>query len=141
MPGKQFVHLHAHSDYSLLDGACGIEDLIQLAVEQHSPAVAVTDHGNLFGAVKFYQQAKKAGVKPIVGCAVYVAQGTRHSRDEKDRYNHLILLCENSEGYRNLSRLVSAGFLEGFYRKPRVDKELLAQHSKGLICLSACLRG
>ncbi len=141
MSGKPFVHLHAHSDYSLLDGACGIEDLVQLAIEQKAPAVAVTDHGNLFGAVKFYQKAKQAGLKPIIGCEVYVAQGSRRSRDEKDRYNHLVLLCENAEGYRNLSRLVSLGFLEGFYRKPRIDKELLAQHTKGLICLSACLRG
>ncbi len=138
---KPFVHLHAHTDYSLLDGACGVQDLVALAVEQGSPAVAVTDHGNLFGAVKFYNAAKKAGINPIIGCEVYVAQGSRTNRDEKSRYNHLVLLCENTEGYRNLSKLVSAGFLEGFYRKPRVDKELLAQHSKGLICLSACLRG
>ncbi len=141
MPRKQFVHLHLHTDYSLLDGACGIEDLVSLAIERKMPAVAVTDHGNLFGAVKFYYQAKKAGLKPIVGCEVYVAQGTRHSRTEQDRYNHLVLLSENAQGYRNLTRLVSSGFLEGFYRKPRIDKELLAKHSKGLIALSACLRG
>jgi DNA polymerase-3 subunit alpha len=138
---KQFVHLHAHTDYSLLDGACGVEDLVALAVEQGSPAVAVTDHGNLFGAVKFYNAAKQVGINPIIGCEVYVAQGSRTSRDEKSRYNHLVLLCETTEGYRNLSKLVSSGYLEGFYRKPRIDKDILAQHSKGLICLSACLRG
>ena len=133
MARKQFVHLHAHTDYSLLDGACGVEELVSLAVEQNSPAVAVTDHGNLFGAVKFYHHAKNAGINPIIGCEVYVAQGPRHSRTEQNRYNHLVLLCETTEGYRNLSKLVSAGFLEGFYRKPRVDKDLLAQHSQGLI--------
>ena len=138
---KQFVHLHAHTDYSLLDGACSVGDLVALAVEQGSPAVAVTDHGNLFGAVKFYNAGQAAGINPIIGCEVYIAQGSRTNKEEKNRYNHLVLLCETTEGYRNLSKLVSAGFLEGFYRKPRIDKEILAQHSKGLICMSACLRG
>src|SRR5258708_2332974 len=132
MARKQFVHLHAHTDYSLLDGACGVEELVELAVDQKSPAVAVTDHGNLFGAVKFYNAAKKAGITPVIGCEVYVA-GDRRSRTEQDRYNHLILLCETTEGYRNLSKLVSAGYLEGFCRKPRRDKELLTQYSKGLL--------
>ncbi len=141
MPKKSFVHLHAHTDYSLLDGACGVEDLVKLVTEQGAPGIAVTDHGNLFGAVKFYNEAKKAGIRPIVGCEVYVAQTSRKNRDDKERYNHLVLLCETDEGYRNLTRLVSSGFLEGFYRKPRIDKEILAQHSKGLICLSACLKG
>ncbi len=141
MTREQFVHLHLHTDYSLLDGACEIEGLVELASQQNMPAVAVTDHGQLFATVKFYNAAQKAGVKPIMGCEVYVAQGSRHSRSEQDRYNHLLLLCQDQTGYRNLIQLVSAGNLEGFYYKPRVDKELLAQHSRGLICLSACLRG
>ncbi len=141
MSREQFVHLHLHTDYSLLDGACQIEALVEKAREQNMPAVAVTDHGNLFATVKFHKEAQKAGIKPIIGCEVYVAQGSRHSRTEQDRYNHLILLCQDQTGYRNLSKLVSASHLEGFYYKPRIDKELLAQHSRGLICLSACLRG
>ncbi len=137
----QFVHLHLHTDYSLLDGACDIEGLVELAQQHRMPAVAVTDHGNLFAAVKFYNAAQKAGIKPVIGCEVYVTQGSRHSRSEQDRYNHLVLLCENQEGYRNLIQLVSAANLEGFYYRPRVDREILTQRSKGLICLSACLRG
>jgi DNA polymerase-3 subunit alpha len=113
---------------------------MDLAVEQKMPAVAMTDHGNLFGAVEFYNKAKEKNVHPVIGCEVYVAQNHK-SRSETDRYNHLVLLCENQEGYRNLIRLVSTGFLDGFYYKPRIDKDLLAQHSKGLIALSACLRG
>ena len=136
-----FVHLHCHTDYSLLDGACEISQLMDLAVEQKMPAVAMTDHGNLFGAVEFYNKAKEKGVHPVIGCEVYVSQQGLKSRNENDRYNHLVLLCENQEGYRNLIKLVSTGFLEGFYYKPRIDKDLLAQHSKGLIALSACLRG
>jgi DNA polymerase-3 subunit alpha len=135
-----FVHLHCHTDYSLLDGACDIDQLMQLAVEQKMPAVAMTDHGNLFGAVKFYNAAKKAGVHPVIGCEMYVARGGHKSRSDGD-YNHLVLLCENQEGYRNLIKLVSTGYLDGFYYKPRVDMDLLAQHSKGLIALSACLKG
>jgi DNA polymerase-3 subunit alpha len=138
---EPFVHLHCHTDYSLLDGACQISQLMELAEKQEWPAVAITDHGNLFGAVEFYDEAKKRGIKPIIGCEVYVAQGSHTSRTETDRYNHLLLLCKNQEGYRNLIDLVSTGFLEGFYYKPRIDKDLLAAHSKGLICLSACLRG
>ena len=141
MSRQQFVHLHLHTDYSLLDGACRIEKLVEKAREQGMPAVAVTDHGNLFAAFKFYEAAQKAGIKPILGCEMYVARGSRHSRSEQDRYNHLLLLCQDQTGYRNLCKLVSASHLEGFYYKPRVDKELLAQHSRGLICLSACLRG
>jgi DNA polymerase-3 subunit alpha len=135
-----FVHLHCHTDYSLLDGACDIDQLMALAVEQKMPAVAMTDHGNLFGAVKFYNAAKKAGVHPVIGCEMYVARQGHKSRSDGD-YNHLILLCENQEGYRNLIKLVSTAYLEGFYYKPRVDMDLLAQHSKGLIALSACLKG
>jgi DNA polymerase-3 subunit alpha len=136
-----FVHLHCHTDYSLLDGACDIDQLMQIAVEQKMPAVAMTDHGNLFGAVKFYNAAKAAGVHPVIGCEVYVSQQGHKVRSDSDRYNHLVLLCENQEGYRNLIKLVSTGYLDGFYYKPRIDLDLLSQHSKGLIALSACLRG
>src|SRR5947207_1277827 len=136
-----FVHLHCHTDYSLLDGACEIDQLMDLAVEQKMPAIAMTDHGNLFGAVEFYNRAKEKNVHPVIGCEVYVSQQGHKTRSDTDRYNHLVLLCENQEGYRNLIKLVSTGFLDGFYYKPRIDKDLLAQHSKGLIALSACLRG
>jgi DNA polymerase III subunit alpha len=136
-----FVHLHCHTDYSLLDGACDIEQLMTIAVEQKMPAVAMTDHGNLFGAVKFYNAAKNVGVNPVIGCEVYVSQQGHKTRSDSDRYNHLVLLCENQEGYRNLINLVSTGYLDGFYYKPRIDLDLLSQHSKGLIALSACLRG
>jgi DNA polymerase-3 subunit alpha len=136
-----FVHLHCHTDYSLLDGACDIDQLMKITVEQKMPAVAMTDHGNLFGAAKFYNAAKNNGVHPVIGCEVYVAQQSHKTRSDSDRYNHLVLLCENQEGYRNLIKLVSTGYLEGFYYKPRVDLDLLAQHSKGLIAMSACLRG
>ena len=138
---RPFVHLHCHTDYSLLDGACEIGQLMDLVVEQKMPAVAMTDHGNLFGAVEFYNEAKEKGVHPVIGCEVYVSQQGLASRSDTDRYNHLVLLCENQEGYRNLLKLVSTAFLEGFYYKPRIDKDLLARHSKGLIALSACLRG
>ncbi len=136
-----FVHLHCHTDYSLLDGACEIGQLMDLAVEQKMPAVAMTDHGNLFGAVEFYNNAKAKGVHPIIGCEVYVAQQGQSVKSDSNRYNHLVLLCENQEGYRNLIQLVSSGYLDGFYYKPRIDKDLLSRHSKGLIALSACLRG
>lgn len=136
-----FVHLHCHTDYSLLDGACETGQMMQIIAEQKMPAVAMTDHGNLFGAVEFYNKANEKGVQPIIGCEMYVAQQGHKDKSEANRYNHLVLLCENQEGYRNLIQLVSTGYLDGFYYKPRVDKDLLAQHSKGLICLSACLRG
>jgi DNA polymerase-3 subunit alpha len=136
-----FVHLHCHTDYSLLDGACDIDQLIKITVEQKMPAVAMTDHGNLFGAVKFYNAAKNAGVHPVIGCEVYVSQQGHKTRSDTDRYNHLVLLCENQEGYRNLIKLVSTAYLDGFYYKPRIDVDLLSQHSKGLIGMSACLRG
>jgi DNA polymerase-3 subunit alpha len=141
MSNTPFVHLHCHTDYSMLDGACEIGQLMALAVEQGMPSIAITDHGNLFGAVQFYSKAKEKGIHPVIGCEVYVSQQGRKVRSDSDRYNHLVLLCENQEGYRNLIKLVSTGFLEGFYYKPRIDKDLLAQHSKGLIALSACLRG
>ena len=141
MPEKQFVHLHLHTDYSLLDGACQIPVLVDRAVELGMPAMAVTDHGNLFAAVQFYRAATAKGIKPIIGCEAYISQKGRFIRDESDHYNHLVLLCTNQTGYRNLIQLVSSGYLEGFYYKPRIDKELLARHSEGLIGLSACLRG
>jgi DNA polymerase III subunit alpha len=136
-----FVHLHCHTDYSLLDGACEIKRMMEIVSRQKMPAVAMTDHGNLFGAVEFYNAAKEKGVHPVIGCELYVSQKGRKVRDETDRYNHLLVLAENQEGYRNLIKLVTAGWLEGFYYKPRIDKELLSAHSKGLIGLSSCLRG
>ena len=141
MPERPFVHLHCHTDYSLLDGACDIEKLIGRVKQQQMPAVAMTDHGNLFGAVEFYNEATSQGVHPVIGCEVYVSQQGHKTRSDSDRYNHLVLLCETQEGYKNLINLVSTGYLEGFYYKPRIDKDLLARHSKGLIAMSACLRG
>jgi len=139
---SNFVHLHLHSGFSLLDGACDHEKLVQTAAKYKMPAVAVTDHGNLFGAIGFYEAAKKAGVKPIIGCEMYVSRTSRSDRDPASgRPHHLIVLCENEKGYQNLVKLVSKGYLEGFYYKPRVDKELLREHSEGLIGLSACLNG
>jgi len=141
MSETPFVHLHCHTDYSLLDGACEIGKMMKLAAKSKAPAIAMTDHGNLFGAVEFYNKGHETGVKPIIGCEVYVAQKGMTDKSDSNRYNHLLLLCENQEGYKNLIQLVSSGFLEGFYYKPRVDKAMLAKHAKGLICLSACLRG
>ncbi|MEN6606529.1 MAG: DNA polymerase III subunit alpha, partial [Bryobacteraceae bacterium] len=141
MSDAPFVHLHCHTDYSLLDGACEVRQLMALVEEQGMPAVAITDHGNLFGAVQFYSEAKARGIRPIIGCEVYVSQQGHKTRSDTDRYNHLVLLCQNQDGYRNLINLVSTAYLEGFYYKPRIDKDLLAQHSKGLIAMSACLRG
>ena len=142
MASSNFVHLHLHTDYSLLDGACEIGELTAETARRGMPAVAVTDHGNLFAASTFYHQAVTHGVKPIIGCEVYVAPDNHKNRGaDAERSNHLVLLCENDEGYRNLIKLVSTGYLDGFYYKPRVDHELLANHSKGLIALSACLRG
>ncbi|MEW6137347.1 MAG: DNA polymerase III subunit alpha [Thermodesulfobacteriota bacterium] len=144
MPQADFVHLHVHSHYSLLDGALRIPDLIARTKEYGMPAVAVTDHGNLFGAMDFYANVQAAGLKPIVGCEVYVAPGSRFDHSarmgEVTSY-HLVLLCENEKGYRNLCKLVTSGYMEGFYYKPRIDKELLEQYSTGLVCLSACLSG
>src|SRR6201987_411362 len=142
MAPPNFVHLHLHTDYSLLDGACEICELTAEAARRGMPAVAVTDHGNLFAAANFFHKAGTHGVKPIIGCEVYVAPDNHKNRgSDAERSNHLILLAENEEGYRNLIQLVSTGFLDGFYYKPRVDHDLLQQHSKGLIALSACLRG
>jgi DNA polymerase-3 subunit alpha len=138
---SQFIHLHNHTDYSLLDGACHIPRLMKLAEEREWPALAITDHGNLFGAVEFYTTAKAKGIKPIIGCEVYVAKGDHKEKKEHGGYHHLLLLCKNDTGYRNLIKLVSTGYLEGFYYKPRIDKDLLAKHSEGLICTTACLAG
>ncbi|MDR0862315.1 MAG: DNA polymerase III subunit alpha [Oscillospiraceae bacterium] len=138
-----FVHLHVHSEYSLLDGACRVKELVARAAALGQTAVAITDHGVMYGAVNFYKEAKAAGVKPIIGCEVYVAtRGMRDMDYDRDgqRY-HLVLLCRNETGYRNLCRMVSRAFTEGFYVKPRIDMELLRQHSEGLIALSACLSG
>lgn len=137
-----FVHLHNHSDYSLLDGASKIELIVETALSMGMKAVALTDHGNLFGALQFYNTARKKGIKPIIGCEVYVAKESRHKKTGGgDQSNHLVLLAENLEGYRNLTRLVSYGYLEGFYYKPRIDKELLRLYHGGLIAASACLKG
>jgi DNA polymerase III subunit alpha len=142
MAASNFVHLHLHTDYSLLDGACEIGELTAEAARRGMPAVAVTDHGNLFAAANFYHQATTHGVKPIIGCEMYVAPDNHKNRGTgAERSNHLVLLCENEKGYQNLIKLVSTGYLDGFYYKPRVDHELLAKHSEGLIALSACLRG
>jgi DNA polymerase-3 subunit alpha len=142
MSPSPFVHLHLHSDYSLLDGACDIPKVMDRAAELGMSAVALTDHGNMFGAVKFYDAAVKRGVKPIIGCEVYVAPTNRLDRSpNSDRPNHLILLCENERGYRNLVKLASLAYTEGYYYKPRIDKDLLARHADGLIGLSACLKG
>src|ERR1700761_649153 len=141
MPERPFVHLHCHTDYSLLDGACDIKKLMGLVQRQKMPAIAITDHGNLFGAVEFYNEGAAAGIHPVIGCEVYVSQNGHKNKTDSDRYNHLVLLCETQEGYKNLIQLVSTGYLEGFYYKPRIDKDLLAHHSKGLIAMSACLRG
>jgi DNA polymerase-3 subunit alpha len=143
MASPDFVHLHLHSEYSLLDGACRIGDLVQKAVDLNMPAIGLTDHGVMYGSMEFYQKCKAKGIKPLVGCEVYVATRSRQQRESKrlDDSQHLVLLAMNEVGYRNLLKLVSLASLEGFYYKPRIDKELLFQYSEGLICLSACLGG
>ena len=145
MSQNQFVHLHLHSDYSLLDGACDVEKLVDRVQELGMPAVAMTDHGNIFGAVHFVNAAHKAGVKPIVGCELYICKKDDHdikrTPPDGDTYNHLLVLAENEEGYRNLVKITSEASLHGFYYKPRVSKKFLAEHSKGLIGLSGCLKG
>ncbi len=140
-----FVPLHLHTEYSLLDGAIRIKDLIAKAQEYKLPAISMTDHGNLFGAIDFYTKVSKAGLKPIIGCEVYIAPKTRFDKADSARTSeksyHLILLCKDINGYRNLTRLVSSAYLEGFYYKPRIDKDILEQHSGGLIGLSSCMKG
>ncbi len=139
----EFVHLHLHTEFSLLDGACRIGELLDRVAELKMPAVAVTEHGNMFSAVTFHDEAVKRGIKPILGCEVYVAPGSRMDRSgvPGETANHLVLLSETQEGFHNLMKLVSSGYTEGFYYKPRIDKDLLARHSAGLIGLSSCLKG
>ncbi len=147
---SSFIHLHVHTQYSLLDGAIRLKDLIQTARSYEMPAITITDHGNMFGALEFYEMAKNAGIKPIIGCEVYLAPRSRFDRQtkgdaggssEEDRSYHLLLLARDATGYQNLLKLVSAAYIEGFYYRPRIDKEILRRHSQGLIALSACLKG
>ena len=138
-----FAHLHVHTEYSLLDGACRIRDLAKRVKELGQTAVAITDHGAMYGVIDFYRACKAEGIHPVIGCEVYVAARSRfdkiHEFDAESR--HLVLLCQNETGYRNLSYMVSQAYVEGFYIKPRIDLELLRAHSEGLIGLSACLAG
>ena len=138
---SNFVHLHLHSEYSLLDGACRIDDLVKKAVDLNMPAIGLTDHGVMYGSMEFYLKCKKAGIKPLVGNEMYVATRTRHQKESKklDDARHLVLLAMNETGYKNLLKLTSIASLEGMYYKPRIDRELLQAHNEGLICLSACL--
>ena len=138
-----FVHLHLHTEYSLLDGATRISAIADKALELGQSAVAITDHGAMYGVVEFYNALRAKGVKPIIGCEVYVAARGRFSKEGKQDIsgNHLILLCKNEIGYRNLCYMVSESFINGFYSKPRIDMELLKSHSEGLIALSGCLAG
>lgn len=140
---RQFVHLHTHTQYSLLDGACRIPELVRYAKELGMPALAITDHGVMYGAIEFYQECQKQGVKPIIGCEVYITSGSHleKSLENRSKLYHLILLAENYTGYQNLMKLVSVAEVEGFYFKPRIDKDLLRQYHEGLICLSACVAG
>src|SRR5205807_6310348 len=143
MSRDSFVHLHRHTEYSLLDGSIRMKELMKKAAEFNMPAVAITDHGNLFGVIEFYQEAQRAGVKPIIGCEVYVAPGSHKDRppSRRDSAYHFTLLAENETGYRNLVKLVTAAHLDGFHYAPRIDKEMLAERSAGLIGLSGCLAG
>ena len=140
---SDFVHLHIHSEFSLLDGANRIKDLPVRAKELGMKAIALTDHGVMYGAIDFYKACKKEGIKPIIGCEVYVAPRSRFDKEPNidNHYYHLILLAKNNEGYKNLSKLVSIGFVDGYYYKPRIDLEVLEKYHEGLICLSACLAG
>jgi len=144
MPRSEFIHLHLHTQYSLLDGACRIPELLSVATQYKMDSLAITDHGNLFGAIDFYLEAQKAGIKPIIGCEVYIAPGNRLDKTSggiNEASYHFILLARDETGYHNLMKLVSIGYLEGFYYRPRIDKEALSQYSKGLLGLSACLKG
>ena len=138
-----FVHLHVQTEYSLLDGACRVDRLAEAARDMGQTAIAITDHGVMYGAVAFYKACQAAGIKPIIGCEVYVAPRNMTDKEHglDGDYSHLILLCQNETGYKNLCYLVSAAFTEGFYIKPRIDWALLHQHSEGLICLSGCVAG
>ena len=146
MQPSDFVHLHVHSDYSLLDGACRIDKLAQMAKDYGNTALALTDHGNMFGAISFYRAVSALGLKPIIGFEAYVAPGSRFTREGGGRggdaaARHLTLLARDEKGYHNLLKLATAAYLEGFYYKPRIDKELLAEHVHGLMCLSGCTGG
>ena len=139
-----FTHLHVHTEYSLLDGSNKIEEYVSRVKELGMDSAAITDHGAMYGCIDFYKAAKAAGIRPILGCEVYVAPGSRFDRDvgdQEDKYYHLVLLAENNTGYANLMKVVSRGFVEGLYYKPRVDMELLEKYHEGLIALSACLAG
>ena len=143
MPADSFVHLHLHTEYSLLDGAVRMKELMKKAAGMKMPAVAITDHGNLYGAIEFYQAATEAGIKPIIGVEAYMAPGSIKDRpnSQRDAAYHFTLLARDETGYRNLVKLMSIAHLEGMHYKPRIDKELLAAHSAGLIGMSACLKG
>ena len=140
---RDFVHLHVHTEYSLLDGANRIKDLVKKIKDLGMKACAITDHGVMYGAVEFYKECVKNDIKPIIGCEVYVAPRSRLDKEAgiDDKYGHLILLAKDNEGYKNLIKLVSLSFTEGYYYKPRVDIEILRKYSKGLICTSACIAG
>ena len=141
---SEFIHLHNHSDNSLLDGAQNIPSVLETITDLGMDSVALTEHGNLFGAVSFYKKAKDKNIKPIIGCEVYVAKGSRFTKDRSSgmgQYNHLVLIAQNYQGYKNLMKIVTHGYLEGFYYKPRVDTEILKKYNEGIICLSACLKG
>ena len=140
----QFTHLHTHTEYSLLDGSNKISDYVSRVKELGMDSAAITDHGVMYGVVEFYQACQAQGIRPVIGCEVYVAPGSRFDRETTrgdDRYYHLILLAENNEGYANLVKIVSAGFVDGYYYRPRVDKEILKKYHSGIIASSACLAG
>ena len=139
-----FAHLHVHTEYSLLDGSNKIKEYVDRVKELGMNSAAITDHGVMYGVIDFYRAARAAGIKPILGCEVYVAPNSRFDREisgGEDRYYHLVLLAENNKGYANLMKIVSKGFVEGYYYKPRVDKQVLREYSEGIIALSACLAG
>ena len=136
-----FTHLHVHTEYSLLDGACRIKEIASAAKRKGFSSLAITDHGVMYGVIDFYRACKKEGIHPVIGCEVYVAPKSRFEKSKLERYYHMVLLCENNTGYQNLIKLVSLGFTEGFYNKPRIDDTLLEKYHDGLICLSACLAG
>src|SRR5699024_11029121 len=138
---KDFVHLHVHSEYSLLDGSAKIQELPKRAKELGMNAIALTDHGNMYGTIAFYKACKEEGIKPILGCEVYVCDGDYLKKDKNSKRYHLILLAENNIGYKNLMKIVSEGFVNGYYYKPRVDKNILRKYSEGIIASSACLGG
>ncbi|HVF69730.1 MAG TPA: PHP domain-containing protein, partial [Xanthomonadales bacterium] len=138
----EFVHLHNHTEYSLLDGLSKIKPMIEYIKELGMKSIAITDHGNMYGTVRFYKTCLEEGIKPIIGCEIYVAKRSLRDKEAEDKdYNHLILLAENETGYKNLMKIVTVANLEGFYYKPRTDLELLEKYHEGLICLSACVNG